>query len=447
MVGGAHYSGGAIPHPVYGRLKFSPVVHELLETKQVKRLENVKQLGFKYRHFPGATHTRYLHSIGTAHLAGRIGKQLGWPEKKIEKAEIVGLLHDIGHGPYSHAVEDVLESHGGRDHDKRTIELIREPEIADTLRKHGYSPMDITGDSEVVGMVRQEWSGYCGVSKTKSHPTADEIDYLVMDRHFTGVDFGMTPNHLLENLVEVDGRLAIDIAALDVANSFAQLGPLYYKHIYSRDRMETAVYQRVVHRAIDSGKISAEEFARLDDTGADSLLMSDPESRRMLEAINGAGKTPVTAYVYKAPGISKTEEEEAKGFDGAVIELDKREFGELTRRPMWPDDLQYVEEKLAKKYGLDYVILDIPQSPFMGGSCDPESIPVPEIRIRAGDGTLHSLYEYYPETADLIRKQTLRGWSGRVAVSPRDAEKLSRERKEKLGKEALDEWFFVLACR
>lgn len=444
-VAGQNYS--AISHPVYGRLSFTPVVRELLETAPVKRLEKVKQLGFKYKHFPGATHTRYMHSIGTARWAGLIGKQLGWSAEKIERAEIVAVLHDIGHGPYSHATEDVLEFHTGRDHDERTIDLIKSSEVADTLGKYGYSPVDILDDANVVNMVRQAWSGYSGVSKTKSHPTADEIDYLIMDQHFTGVDFGMMPNHLIENLVEVDGHLAVDISALDAANSFAQLGPLYYKQIYSKDRIEAAVYQRAVHRAIESGKISTEEFARLDDAEADSLLMSDPQSGRMLEAINGRGRAPRTVHVYKAPGIQKAEEEEAKGFDGAVTELNRREFEELTQRPLWPDDLHSVEEKLAKKYDMDYVIMDIPQSPFRNGGCDPSSIPVPEIKIRAGDGALHSLYEYYPETADLVRKQTLRGWSGRVVVSPKDAEKLSRKEKEKLGKDALDEWLFVLACR
>ncbi len=441
-VAGQNYS--AISHPVYGRLSFTPVVRELLETAPVKRLERVKQLGFKYKHFPGATHTRYMHSIGTARWARRIGEQLGWSEKKIEKAEIVAVLHDIGHGPYSHATEDVLESHGGRDHDERTIDLIKSSEVADTLGKYGYSPVDVLGDADVVNKVRQAWSGYSGVSKTKSHPTADEIDYLIMDRHFTGVDFGMMPDHLLENLVEVDGHLAVDISALDAANSFAQLGPLYYKQIYSKDRIEAAVYQRAVHLAIDSGKISAEEFARLDDAEADSLLMSDPQSGRMLEAING--RMPKTVHVYKAPGISTAEEEEAKDFDGAATELSRNEFEYLKQHSIWQSDLQSIEKDLAKKYGLEYLIIDIPQSPFKDG-CDRDSIPVPEIKIRAGDGTLHSLYEYYPETADLVRKQTLRGWSGRVVVSPEDAEKLSREQKEKLGKEALDQCLFLIACR
>ncbi len=443
-MGVASQNYNAISHPVYGRLKFSPVIHELLETAPVKRLERVKQLGFKYRHFPGATHTRYMHSIGTARCARMIGEQLGWSEKRIEKAEIVAVLHDIGHGPYSHATEDVLESHGGLDHDERTIGLIKSSEVADTLGKYGYSPVDIFDDASVVNKVRQAWSGYSGVSKTKSHPTADEIDYLAMDGHFTGVDFGMVPNQLLENLVEVDGQLAIDISALDMANSFAQLGPLYFKHIYSKDRMEAAVYQRAVHKAIESGRISPEEFARLDDAEADSFLMSDSESKRILEAING--RTPRTVHVYKAPGISKTEEEEAKGFDGSATELKRDEFEYLVQHSVWQSDLQSIEKGLAKKYGLDYLIIDIPQSPFKEG-CDPSNIPVPEIKIRAGDGTLHSLYEYYPETAGLIRKQTLRGWSGRVVVSPEDAEKLSRKEKEELGKDTLDQCLFMIASR
>ncbi len=437
-----------ISHPLYGQLSFPPVVHELLETAPVRRLKGVKQLGFKYRHFPGAIHTRYTHSIGTAHWARKIGEQLGWSEKKIEKAQIVAVLHDIGHGPYSHATEDVLEAHnGGHDHDERTIDLMNGSEVADTLRKHGYSPMGIVGDEDVVGKVRQPWSGYSGVSKKMPHPTADEIDYLITDQHFTGVDFGMKPNNrLLENLVEVDGTLAVDIAALDDANSFAQLGPLYYKQIYSKDRIEAAFYQRAVHRAIDSGKTSAEVVAMLDDDGADKRLMSYPESRRMLEAINDVEHAPKTVHVYKAPGISKAEEEEARGFDGAATELGGPEFETLARHQIWPGDLQHIEEKLSRKYRLDYLVIDIPQSPF-GRGCDPESIPVPEIKIRAGDGTLHSLYEYYPETADLSRKRVLRAWSGRVVVSPEDAKRLSREEKKQLGKEALEECMFLIASR
>ncbi|KAM9447114.1 deoxynucleoside triphosphate triphosphohydrolase SAMHD1-like [Clarias gariepinus] len=101
---------------VHGHIKMHPLLVEIIDTPEFQRLRNIKQLGGGYYVFPGASHNRFEHSIGVAHLAGELVRSLrgslrGTEEKTAEDSndelcvQIAGLCHDLGHGPFSHVFE------------------------------------------------------------------------------------------------------------------------------------------------------------------------------------------------------------------------------------------------------------------------------------------------------------------------------------------------------
>src|SRR5215467_13463577 len=117
------------------RLQLEDVLWRVIQTRPFQRLRRIKQLGFSDFVYPGATHSRLLHSIGVFHTARRlikvIEKYIPAKDARGDQALAAALLHDLGHGPFSHAFEDVGERFGltMADHEKVSELLIRDSEI------------------------------------------------------------------------------------------------------------------------------------------------------------------------------------------------------------------------------------------------------------------------------------------------------------------------------
>ena len=95
---------------VHGNIKLSGVLLELMETPEIQRLNSIHQLGFAYLVYPGAHHSRIEHSLGVSHVAGLMADSLGLNEDEKKLVMSAGLLHDVGHGPYSHTLEYLISS-------------------------------------------------------------------------------------------------------------------------------------------------------------------------------------------------------------------------------------------------------------------------------------------------------------------------------------------------
>jgi putative nucleotidyltransferase with HDIG domain len=104
-----------VPDPIHGLIEYNKKEEKLVNSSTFQRLRGVKQLALANLVYPGAHHTRFEHCIGTMQLAGRIAKKLELDEVKIEILRLAGLLHDIGHGPFSHVSEQIMEKHNGRE--------------------------------------------------------------------------------------------------------------------------------------------------------------------------------------------------------------------------------------------------------------------------------------------------------------------------------------------
>jgi HD superfamily phosphohydrolase len=178
--------------PVSARNGF---VNDLIDTPEFQRLHRVRQLGVASLTFPGADHSRFCHSLGVFHLANRILEVLErrYPDGPVHNLigqhhltiKAAALLHDLGHGPFSHLMERAFAS--SKDHEERTKDMITSEsgEIGAKLHDHGIKP------EEVRRVIDHKFPYLFLQDIVSSQLDADRMDYLVRDSHFAGVDYGI----------------------------------------------------------------------------------------------------------------------------------------------------------------------------------------------------------------------------------------------------------------
>jgi len=128
-----------IKDPVHGYIEADTLALQLIDTELVQRLRHISQLGFANLVYPGANHTRFEHSLGTMHLAGLMAGRLGLDEEETRLITTAALLHDTGHGPFSHATEPVMEEFTGRSHHE-IDHLLRDGTVAEIWKARGSTP-------------------------------------------------------------------------------------------------------------------------------------------------------------------------------------------------------------------------------------------------------------------------------------------------------------------
>ncbi len=269
---------GEVTDPVHRYIRFSEIERDIVDTEVFQRLRRIRQLSGAHLVYPSAQHSRFEHSIGTMHLAGYAGETLfdkGYfdDEDELQQLRLAALLHDIGHGPYSHLFEEVLMARHNVNHEDMGKQIISTSEINDVLGKYGYNSSDICKLS-------------FGLSKIKFFNeiiagglSADMMDYLPRDGLFTGVEYGKIDYHRLISSFEVtnDGHLAINRSALYSLESM----------LISRYEMYKAVY---FHKTVRSAEVMllrsislADEQLNLTDKTLDSYLNLTDET--LLEQI------------------------------------------------------------------------------------------------------------------------------------------------------------------
>ena len=109
-------SSKAINDTIHGVIHVDGACRDLLSTPEFNKLSHIKQLGLAHLVFPGAHHTRFEHSLGVSHLGGKMADSVGLDAEEKKLVETAAMLHDVGHGPYSHTLEHILHARGGMDH-------------------------------------------------------------------------------------------------------------------------------------------------------------------------------------------------------------------------------------------------------------------------------------------------------------------------------------------
>lgn len=173
-----------------------PVIQELIASKEFQRLRWISQLGGAQVAFPSATHTRFTHSLGVYHLLNRVFDEVPGAQAIREKEKLVvkiaGLLHDIGHGPFSHTFEKVLNLNEDKDypfsHEYYTCAIISDEatEINQILKKY---QIDIEQVTNIIKKDRTKCPKY-QIQLVSSQLDCDRMDYLMRDAYFTGAKYG-----------------------------------------------------------------------------------------------------------------------------------------------------------------------------------------------------------------------------------------------------------------
>jgi uncharacterized protein len=341
---------GEITDPVHRSIRFSQVEKEVIDSPAFQRLRRIRQLAGAHLVYPSAQHSRFEHSLGAMHIAGLAGETLlgkGYIDhaEALQDLRLAALLHDIGHGPFSHLFEEVLEYRCKTTHEEMGRNVIMQTEISDILDKHGFSADQICrlsfGQSKV-NFMNEIISG--GLS-------ADIMDYLPRDGLFTGAEYAKVDYHRLTSSLEVSkNRLALNRSALNSLESM----------LISRYEMFKAVY---FHKTVRSAEVmllysmtEADEALGLTDTSVHSYLeLTDEATLERLCALDWSKQAFACkmARDYRDRRLLKSVYEKI---------LHKRDKQRMDRKA-----LQATASRIADAAGVarDYVFVDASRAPSM----------------------------------------------------------------------------------
>ncbi|HEV2316193.1 MAG TPA: HD domain-containing protein [Thermoplasmata archaeon] len=205
----------SIYDPVHGPISLQGSAVELVGHPAFQRLWGIRQTGLAHLVFPGANHTRLEHSLGVFWVAGAMGERLGLAEPHLELVRLGGLLHDLGHGPFSHTLDGAMHEVLGIGHEEVSRRWITgagpdpvatAPTTSETipsiLERHGVRPAHVAelvdrGRGRLPPLLRGILHGPVD---------ADRLDYLQRDAHYTGVAHGAIDAVRLLDTLESDGR-------------------------------------------------------------------------------------------------------------------------------------------------------------------------------------------------------------------------------------------------
>ncbi|MFP4116790.1 MAG: HD domain-containing protein [Candidatus Aenigmatarchaeota archaeon] len=279
--------GKIIKDPVHGFMDLNKMQVELLSQPEVQRMTWIKQIGLGLLVYPGGHHTRLEHCLGTSYLCKKIGKTLELDEKERKLLEAAGMLHDIGHPPFSHTVEKVME----KDHMEATKELILGEKVLDlsgagkipeVLKKHGLDP------KRVADLVTGDFKGKKYLADIiSSQMDADQLDYLVRDAHHTGVSYGSIETDWIINVMEInDERLTYREKGIDALEDCIIARDHMYSSVYSHKT--SCIAEKMLLRAVER------HLKSNDQKGEDIFWMTDGELMQVLSNTNAFSKEMVS---------------------------------------------------------------------------------------------------------------------------------------------------------
>lgn len=272
------------------------VVFRLIRSRTFQRLRRIRQLGFANLIYHGAEHTRFGHSVGVAHVARRMFGALehGFgPEQRLE-VMCAALLHDVGHGPFSHAIESVTHIL----HEEYSAQLVRDPDgelfqilsevsadLPQTVASYLGARSDFPADKHVL------------LDIVSSQLDADRLDYILRDGLATGVKIGLYDFERILTMLEVyegrgpdpNRRLAVSFRAREAVEGYLMARFHMFKQVYlhkavrAADKMLEAVLARAahlmrdgyafesrftpsMHKLLSGERLDSREFIALDDT-------------------------------------------------------------------------------------------------------------------------------------------------------------------------------------
>lgn len=240
--------------PVHGNISVTdPTVFALIQSPEFQRLRRIRQLGTSFISYPGAEHTRFAHSLGVYHLMNRVLKHLtdrGIAEIDPDEhamACCAALLHDIGHGPFSHLFEKLTGLH----HERWVERIIASPESQIHQLLASRNP---TWPARITSIIQGTWAGPPFLKELiSSQMDVDRMDYLLRDSRMCGVTYGQFDlDRLIQTITVVDGHVAMTDKGIHSAEEFLLARYFMYWNVYfhKATRSIETVLEKLLSRAV-----------------------------------------------------------------------------------------------------------------------------------------------------------------------------------------------------
>jgi len=268
-------------------------IWDLINTKEFQRLRRIRQLGTSYLTFHGAEHSRFSHSLGVYEITRRIISQFerngysGWPQEERLVSLCAALLHDVGHGPFSHSIEEVFDT----DHEEWTCKIIEgATEINEVLRR-----VSDRFPSDVAAVIQKTYPKPIVVSLISSQMDADRMDYLLRDAYYTGVNYGeFDLERILRVLRPHEGKIVVKETGKHAVEHYLMSRYQMYWQVYFHPvtRSSEIILRQIFRRAQELYKegfvfaflpvpirhllensLTVESYLRLDEALAQSTFM------------------------------------------------------------------------------------------------------------------------------------------------------------------------------
>ncbi|MBR6992453.1 MAG: HD domain-containing protein [Methanobrevibacter sp.] len=303
---------------VYGDINLNPFEVRIMDMPQFQRLRRIKQLGLIGLIYPGATHTRFEHSVGTMNLGSKLSEELELEQDEIELIRASALLHDIGHGPFSHVSEGVLSV----PHEELTKFVVTQTSMRDLLEEK----FDV---SEIVDIINGK--GYLGPI-VSGELDVDRMDYLLRDSHNTGVAYGIIDYERIISNLKLEDGLILDIKGVQAAEGALVSRYFMYPSVYQHHttRIVNSMFRRALKKVFDESIINENEIYRYDDADLIGIfrhcdnnyvndIMNRLDTRRIMKRVKTIRldnfKYPEKMYKIKPEALRKAEEEIAEDYD------------------------------------------------------------------------------------------------------------------------------------
>ncbi|PKR77533.1 hypothetical protein CEY16_10505 [Halalkalibacillus sediminis] len=262
------------------------VIWDLIGTSEFQRLRRIKQLGTTYLTFHGAEHSRFSHSLGVYEIVRRIIENFkghpNWDEDERLVCLAAALLHDLGHGPFSHSFEKVFDL----DHEDYTREII----LGDTQVNKILRKVDPGFPQKVADVIHKTYSNKLVVSLISSQIDADRMDYLQRDAYFTGVSYGhFDMERILRVMRPMEEQVVIKESGMHAVEDYIMSRYQMYWQVYFHPvtRSAEVILTKILHRAKElyhsdfkfkleprhfksffEKKVSLEDYLKLDENVA-----------------------------------------------------------------------------------------------------------------------------------------------------------------------------------
>jgi hypothetical protein len=405
-----------IRDPIHGYIHITEAERAIIDTPLFQRLRRIRQLAGAHLTYPGAQHSRFEHLLGAMHLAGLVAQHLqdivGLSEEEAAELRLAALLHDVGHGPFSHLYEEVMTEKTGQTHEDLTRRILRETYLNTILADRGF-------DAEVLADL--------AIGRAHRRPpylneviggslSVDIMDYLLRDSYFTGVEYGRVDVHrLITSFLVVEDHLALDRAALYAYEALA----------IARYAMFRAVY---FHRTVRAAEIMLMKALELADAELHYSDTSDLD--RYLSLTDEAVLEELTHLPTDREELRRArrlaEDYRDRRLLKCVFELTVHRRSRLLERLFsQPRVRREIEGEIAEEAKVDEadVFLDVSTTPSVPHTYERERLTTLTLVTRGAEGDvvervgieqlplLSSLTGYM----DIIRVYTTREHRGRVA--------------------------------